>query len=548
MVNSYGLPECIDWVERESGWTRAQGQAAERQGQGPGLCLLALHLRRLQAGELDRRAARHREAQARLRRLDRGADRRRRYRPGLVHRAGADAWPRCWASTSARVRIVTGDSDVVPKDNGSYSSRVTFIVGNAAIDAANKLKARAGRGRRAQARRRARRHRMPGRALSRRRAGQGRSPSRRWSTEALKDSGTITVTGTYSTIPESHGGKKYRGAAIGGTMGYSYSAQVVEVTVDEETGEVTVDKVWVAHDCGKALNRLTVEGQVQGSVWMGMGQAMSEEAGYHDGLLVTANMLDYRVPTIQDSPPIEVGIVESNDPHGPFGAKEAGEGSLAAFLPALTNAIADAIGAALQRSAGDARPRVRGDREARSAAAASKRNGRRLMEALPNSSCCARRRSPSVLEARAAHPDSQLLGGGTDLVVNIRRGIVAPPVLIDMNGVAELRAIRADAQRPRDRRRRSRWPSSRAHPGRAASTIRWWRRRPARSPGRRIATWARSAAISASTRAASSTIRANGGARPTTTASRPPATSATWRRRAAACASPPSAAISRRRC
>ena len=83
---------------------------------------------------------------------------------------------------------------------------------------------------------------------------------------------------------------------------------------------------------------------MQGSVWMGMGQAMSEEAGYHDGLLVTANMLDYRVPTIQDSPPIEVGIVESNDPHGPFGAKEAGEGSLAAFLPALTNAIADATG------------------------------------------------------------------------------------------------------------------------------------------------------------------------------------------------------------
>jgi 4-hydroxybenzoyl-CoA reductase subunit alpha len=75
-----------------------------------------------------------------------------------------------------------------------------------------------------------------------------------------------------------------------------------------------------------------------------MGQAMSEEAAYHDGLLLTANMLDYRVPTIFDSPPIEVGIVESNDPHGPFGAKEAGEGSLAAFLPALTNAIADAVG------------------------------------------------------------------------------------------------------------------------------------------------------------------------------------------------------------
>jgi 4-hydroxybenzoyl-CoA reductase subunit alpha len=163
-------------------------------------------------------------------------------------------------------------------------------------------------------------------------------------TEALKEAGTIIVTGNYSTIPESHGGRKYRGAAIGGTMGYSYSAQVVEVSVDEETGTIAIDNVWVAHDCGKALNRLTVEGQVQGSVWMGMGQAISEETGYHQGLLLTANMLDYRVPTIRDSPPISVGIVESNDPHGPFGAKEAGEGSLAAFLPAFANAVADAIG------------------------------------------------------------------------------------------------------------------------------------------------------------------------------------------------------------
>jgi 4-hydroxybenzoyl-CoA reductase subunit alpha len=243
----------------------------------------------------------------------------------------------------SRVRIVSGDSEVVPKDNGSYSSRVTFIVGNAAIDAANRLKAVliAAAARRLEA--------EPGDVeclgeIYRAGAQDAGLAFEEVVAEALKDQGTITVTGTYSTIPESHGGRKYRGAAIGGSMGYSYSAQVVEVTVDEETGQVTVDKVWVAHDCGKALNRLTVEGQVQGSVWMGMGQAMSEEAGYHDGLLLTANMLDYRVPTIADSPPIEVGIVESNDPHGPFGAKEAGEGSLAAFLPALTNAIADATG------------------------------------------------------------------------------------------------------------------------------------------------------------------------------------------------------------
>ena len=243
----------------------------------------------------------------------------------------------------ARVRVVTGDSEVVPKDNGSYSSRVTFMVGNAAIDAAQNLKAVliAAAARKLEAK--------PGEIecfgeLYRAGAQDKGLTFNEVVTEALKDTGTITVTGNYSTIPESHGGKKYRGSAIGGTMGYSYSAQVVEVSVDEETGVVTVDKVWVAHDCGKALNRLTVEGQVQGSVWMGMGQAMSEEAAYHEGLMLTANMLDYRVPTIQDSPPIEVGIVESIDPHGPFGAKEAGEGSLAAFLPALTNAIADAVG------------------------------------------------------------------------------------------------------------------------------------------------------------------------------------------------------------
>ena len=262
-------------------------------------------------------------------------------------------------------------------------------------------------------------------------------------TEALKDTGTITVTGNYSTIPESHGGKKYRGAAIGGTMGYSYSAQVVEVSVDEETGVVTVDKVWVAHDCGKALNRLTVEGQVQGSVWMGMGQAMSEEAAYHDGLMLTANMLDYRVPTIQDSPPIEVGIVESNDPHGPFGAKEAGEGSLAAFLPALTNAIADATGLRFNdlpvtpdRVFAAIEKRARGER---------KPQRRRLMDALPSFDLIRPRTLDELIAARAAHPGSRLLGGGTDLMVNIRRGIVAPPVLVDINGVTELRDIKADA-------------------------------------------------------------------------------------------------------
>jgi len=102
--------------------------------------------------------------------------------------------------------------------------------------------------------------------------------------------------------------------------------------------------VWVAHDCGFAINPLAVEGQVQGGVWFGMGQALSEETQYHDGLPLRASMLDYRMPTIVESPPIEVKLIESRDPLGPFGAKEASEGSVHGFPPALTNAIWEAIG------------------------------------------------------------------------------------------------------------------------------------------------------------------------------------------------------------
>src|SRR5262249_32138555 len=340
-----------------------------------------------------------------------------------------------------RIRVVTGDSEVVPKDNGSYSSRVTFMVGNAAIDAAQNLKrvlvAAAAR------KLEAKPEEIECLGELYRAGAQDKGLTfNEVVTEALKDTGTITVTGNYSTLPQSHGGKKYRGAAIGGTMGYSYSAQVVEVSVDEDTGVVNVDKVWVAHDCGKALNRLTVEGQVQGSVWMGMGQAMSEETAYHDGLLITGNMLDYRVPTIQDSPPIEVGIVESNDPHGPFGAKEAGEGSLAAFLPALTNAIADAVGVRFN-DLPVTPDRVFAPMEKRRRAGGGPR---RLMDALPPFFLVRPRTLHDIVEAFAEHPDGRLVGGGTDLVVNIRRGIVAPPVLIDVNHVAELRAIAADAE------------------------------------------------------------------------------------------------------
>jgi 4-hydroxybenzoyl-CoA reductase subunit alpha len=345
MVNSYGLPQCVDWVERASGWkTRKGALARDEFGRRRGLGFACSHYISGASKPVNWTGEPHATVKIKL-----------DFDGTLVVLSGAadigQGSTTLLAQTVgevlgldlSRIRVVTGDSEVVPKDNGSYSSRVTFMVGNAAIDAANNLKLVLVTAAARKLEAKPEEIECLGEVYRAGAQDRGLTFSE-VVTEALKDSGTITVTGNYSTIPESHGGKKYRGAAIGGTMGYSYSAQVVEVSVDEDTGVVNVERVWVAHDCGKALNRLTVEGQVQGSVWMGMGQAMSEETGYHAGLLITGNMLDYRVPTIEDSPPIEVGIVESNDPHGPFGAKEAGEGSLAAFLPALTNAVADAIG------------------------------------------------------------------------------------------------------------------------------------------------------------------------------------------------------------
>jgi 4-hydroxybenzoyl-CoA reductase subunit alpha len=241
-----------------------------------------------------------------------------------------------------RIRVIAGDSALTPKDNGAYSSRISFMVGNAALNAAQEMK-------RVLVAAAAKRLEVGVEDIEWdgercRVAGSDRALAFADAVEqALAEAGTLTVKGAWSTPPETQGGK-FRGAAVGSTAGFSYAAQVVEVAVDEETGVVRVERAWVAHDCGFAINPLAAEGQVQGAVWMGMGQALSEETSYHEGLPLRPNMLDYRIPTAVESPPIEVKLIESHDPLGPFGAKEASEGSLASFAPALTNAIYDAIG------------------------------------------------------------------------------------------------------------------------------------------------------------------------------------------------------------
>ena len=341
LVMSYGLPECMDWAEKASGWherkdnmppNRALGMACSHYISG---AAKPVHW----TGEPHAVINLKLDFDGAVTVLTGASD---------IGQGSSTILTQCVAEILSiepdKIRLIANDSEITPKDNGSYSSRVTFMVGNAAIDAARNLRAVlvAAAARLLDAN--PEDIEIDGQLY---RVAGGQDPGIEYMDvviEALKEEGTITAKGIFSTPLEAQGGRKYRGSAVGPTMGFSYAAQVVEVEVDPDTSQVTVIKVWVAHDCGFALNPLTVEGQIQGSVWMGMGQAISEETRYHEGLLISANMLDYRVPTIVESPPMEVKIIESVDPNGPFGAKEAGEGSLSSFIPALANAVTAATG------------------------------------------------------------------------------------------------------------------------------------------------------------------------------------------------------------
>lgn len=159
---------------------------------------------------------------------------------------------------------------------------------------------------------------------------------------AFLELGSIVGTGQYR--PPKLGGS-FKGAAVGTSPAFGCSAQVAEVTVDLETGEVSVDRITGAHDCGFAINRTQVEGQMQGSMMMGMGEALMEQICYDDkGKILNANLAEYKIPTAVDMPKLDAIIVESHEPNGPYGAKEVGEGAIMPVIPSILNAIYDATG------------------------------------------------------------------------------------------------------------------------------------------------------------------------------------------------------------
>jgi CO/xanthine dehydrogenase Mo-binding subunit len=242
------------------------------------------------------------------------------------------------------IRVVTADTDLTPVDLGSYSSRVTLMTGNAALQAAErarelltiavaeKLSAP-----------------IENITFAERRAFDVENPEVGVTfAEAVQLAeakyGTIGTVGSYSP-PRSPG--KFKGAGVGPSPAYSYSAAVAEVDVDPHTGIVTVERIWIGHDIGQSINPTLVMGQVEGSVYMGLGEALMEEMAYRANRNIVhkfPSMLEYKSPTTLEMCDVVTYLIEDPDPNGPFGAKEVGQGPLLPVPPAIANAVYDAVG------------------------------------------------------------------------------------------------------------------------------------------------------------------------------------------------------------
>src|ERR1051326_2040331 len=242
------------------------------------------------------------------------------------------------------IRVVTADTDLTPVDLGSYSSRVTLMTGNAAIQAAE-------RAREQLVLAVAEKLGVPieNLSLAERRVFDVENPDVGVSfAEAvvLAESkfGTIGTVGSYKP-PRSPG--KYKGSGVGPSPAYSYSAAIAEVDVDPDTGIVVVERVWIAHDIGKSINPMLVMGQVEGSVYMGLGEILMEEMSYRanrNAVHKFPSMLEYKSPTTMEMCDVKTYLIEDPDPNGPFGAKEVGQGPLLPVPPAVANAVYNAVG------------------------------------------------------------------------------------------------------------------------------------------------------------------------------------------------------------
>jgi len=340
-VGSIGLRRCIEAVVRGSDWSRKHGRLA--RGKGIGLACssyicgagLPIYWNNMPHTGVQLRLDRGGGVAVFCGEIDIGQGSDTVLAQVVAEVLGIDPYD---------IRIVFGDTDLTPVDLGSYSSRVTLMMGNAAIQAAE-------RAREVLAAAASVKLGVPADRIGfgGRRVFDVEDPARSMSfAEAIvlaeSRSGTVGTVGSY-TPPPSDG--KYKGAGVGPSPAYSYSAAVVELDVDERTGWVRVEKVHIAHDVGQCINPVLVVGQIEGSVYMGLGEALMEEQVFRanrNGVHKAPSMLEYKSLTTLEMPDVVSYIIEDPDPNGPFGAKEVGQGPLLPIPPAVVNAVHDAVG------------------------------------------------------------------------------------------------------------------------------------------------------------------------------------------------------------
>ena len=345
-IGSIGLGQCIEAVVRGSGWKQRYGKLPEGKGLGlacgaylcgAGLPIYWNHMP--QSGvqiKLDRSgcvAVFCGESE-----IGQGSD-------SVLAAVVAEVL----GIELADIRLCVGDTSLTPVDLGSYSSRVTMMVGHAAMQAAERARDTIARAVAAQLD-------VPEAELvfADRRVFPADDPDAGLAFEeavvvAEARYGTLGTTGSY--IPPRAPGR-YRGAGVGPSPTYSYSAAVVEVDVDPQTGVYDVSHVWMAHDIGRAINPVLALGQIEGSIYMGLGEAMMEEQVFRrlpkklSSALVhkMPSLLEYKSPGFHDMPSMTCYMIESDDERAPMGAKEVGQGPLLPIMPAVANAVFDAVG------------------------------------------------------------------------------------------------------------------------------------------------------------------------------------------------------------
>jgi len=240
------------------------------------------------------------------------------------------------------VVVIHTDTDVCPWDVGAHASRTTFVAGNSALGAAKKVKEMllevAGQTLGESPENLDIRDRM----VFSKKDPEKKSPLGKILRSAHYTTGGKMVMAEHFYDPHNENlDREFKGNL---SVTYAYGTHGVEVEVDRETGQVKILRYVAAHDVGKAINPMLLEGQVYGGATMGIGYALTERLILENGKVMNPNFLDYKILTAKDVPKIEAIVVETEDPFGPFGAKGIGEPGLVPTAPAIANAIYDAVG------------------------------------------------------------------------------------------------------------------------------------------------------------------------------------------------------------